>query len=93
MASDAIRCAIKQVKCEHYMGRIEKQDNKFTKPSLKYLEIPHKIQNEELFLLTGAGWKKLIAYSPPIDSAKSYWGASGGGNYTDVFLFVEMGSI
>lgn len=87
--NDSIRCSFKKTKCEHYIGLVERENGLYMKECFKHLQLNYKVEDAYLFLLTINGWKKAVTYTPPINPLISHWGASGGENYTDVFLFLE----
>lgn len=88
--SDSIRCSIKKIKCEHYIGLVEKENGRYLKESFEYLQLKYRTDQASLFLMTTNGWKKAVTYTPSVNPLISHWGASGGKNFTDVFLFLEL---
>ena len=91
--NDSIRCSLEKTKCKHYIGIVEKKNGKYMKETFKHLQLDYKIEREDLLIMTTAGWKKVITYTPPVMPLNSHWGASGGEGYNDVFLFLDSNGI
>lgn len=77
--------------CPHYLGRVDKYKDDYLLESLASLDLQFSIENDELLIFTTKGWVAPITVVPPIDKENSFWGASGGDDYQDAFLFLKKG--
>lgn len=80
---------IEDYDCPHYLGRVDKYKDHYLIESLASLDLQFSIENNELLILTTNGWVAPIEVVPSVDKENSFWGASGGDDYRDAFLFFE----
>lgn len=91
-------CELVEIKCSHYVGRVETENGTFVTESLDalkrvrlYENYPiedHKQENSELYLKRRGEWVKAFVYTPRLNPKNSYWGKAQDGNYRDAFIFL-----
>lgn len=62
--------------------------DRYLKESLEDIGIIYKIDVEDLYIETPAGWRKLVVYDPPYEPEKFLYGDTQD-YFRDVFLFLD----